>query len=156
MSVPPPRVEGRQAGVEGGASEGLLYTEELVVLRHALATRRRAGFDLAGVHGHGEVGDRRVLGLAAAVADHGGVTGLVRELHGLEGLRERADLVDLYEDGVSDALAYAACEYLRVGHKEGVTDELDPIPQPLRDHGRPFPVVFGEAVLDAQDRIFVA
>src|SRR5215216_1563779 len=156
MSAPPPRIEGRQAGVDGGASQGLFYAEELVVLRHALAAGRRAGLDLARVHGHGEVGDRRVLGLAAAVADHRGVAGLVREFHRLEGLRERADLVDLYEDGVSDALADATGEYLRVGNKKVVADELDSVPEPLRDHGPPFPIILGEAVLYAQDRILVA
>src|SRR5919107_85993 len=156
MSASPPRIEGRQAGIDGGVSQGLFYAEELVVLRHALAAGRRAGLDLARVHGHGEVGDRRVLGLAAAVADHRGVTGLVGEFHRLEGLRERADLVDLYEDGVSDAFADTAGEYLRVRYEEVVTDELDPVSQPLGDHGPPLPVVFGEAVLDAQYGIFVA
>src|SRR5829696_797723 len=156
MSAPPPRIEGRQAGVDGGASQGLFYAEELVVLRHALAAGRRAGLDLARVHGHGEVGDRRVLGLAAAVADHRGVTGLVRELHRLEGLRERADLVDLYEDRVSYAIAYAAGEYLRVGHEEVITDELDPVSQLLGYHSPPIPVVFSETVLDAQYRILAA
>src|SRR5215208_4662879 len=156
MSAPPPRIEGRQAGVDGGASQGLFYAEELVVLRHALAAGRRAGLDLARVHGHGEVGDRRVLGLAAAVADHRGVTGLVRELHRLESLRERADLVDLYEDGVSDTLADAAGEYLRVRYKEVVANELHPVSQLLGDHGPPIPVVLGEAILYAQYRILVA
>src|SRR5215210_8186828 len=83
-----PRVESSPARVEGRLSEGFLYAEELVVLRHALAAGRRAGFDLPGVHGHGEVGDRRVLRLAAAVADHGRVTGFVGQLHGLERLGE--------------------------------------------------------------------
>src|SRR5215208_3877892 len=156
MSAPPPRIEGRQAGVDGGASQGLFYAEELVVLRHALAAGRRAGLDLARVHGHGEVGDRRVLGLAAAVADHRRVTCLVRELHRLEGLRERADLVDLYEDGVPDAIAYSAGEYLRVGYEEVVADELDPVSQLPCDHTPPIPVVFGQTVLDAQDGILVA
>src|SRR5215207_4473339 len=144
------------ARVEGRTSEGLLYAQELVVLRDALAAGRRACLDLAGIHGHGEVGDRRVLGLPAAVADHRRIAGLVRELHRLEGLRERADLVDLYEDGVSDAIAYAAGEYLRVGHEEVVTDELDPVSQLLGDHSPPITVVFGETVLDAQYGILVA
>src|SRR5215216_4292821 len=111
MSAPPPRIEGRQAGVDGGASQGLLYAEELVVLGHALAAGRRAGLDLARVHRHGEVGDSRVLRLPAAVADHSGVARFVGELHGLEGLDKCTDLVDLYEDRVSDALVYAAGEY---------------------------------------------
>src|SRR5215212_4422570 len=156
MSAPPPRIEGRQAGVDGGASQGLFYAEELVVLRHALAAGRRAGLNLARVHGHGEVGDRRVLGLAAAVADHRGVTGLVRELHRLESLRERADLVDLYEDRVSDSFADATGKYLRVRYEEVVADELHPVSQFLGGHGLIIKNMLGEAVLYAQYRILIA
>src|SRR5215210_5596169 len=154
-SGPSSRVESRPAGVEGRVPEGFLYAEELVVLGHALPAGRRAGFDLPGVHGHGEVGDRRILRLAAAVADHGRVTGFVGQLHGLERLGERADLVDLDEDGVADTLLDATPEYLGVRHEQVVAYELDPAPQPLRDHGPPFPVVLGEAVLYAQDGILV-
>ena len=50
----------------------------------------------------------------------------------------------------------AAGEYLRVRHEEVVADELDPVSQPLGDHGPPLPVVLGEAVLDAQYGILVA
>src|SRR5918998_1238225 len=100
VSPPPrlhPRVESRQARIEGRTSKGLLYAQKLVVLRDALAAGWRAGLDLAGVNGHCEVGDSRVFGLPAAVADHRRVTGLVRELYRVERLRERADLVHLYE-----------------------------------------------------------
>src|SRR5207248_333215 len=52
------------AGVDGVRPERLLYPEELVVLRHPLRARRRAGLDLSAAGGHRQVGDRRVLGLA--------------------------------------------------------------------------------------------
>src|SRR5688572_1541809 len=48
-------------------TQRLLDPQELVVLRHAVRARRRAGLDLAAAGGHGEVGDRRVLGLARTV-----------------------------------------------------------------------------------------
>ena len=48
--------------------------EQLVVLGHAIRAARRAGLDLAGVEGHGDVGDGRVFGLAGAVRNDGGVT----------------------------------------------------------------------------------
>ncbi len=50
-------------------TELLLDPQELVVLRDAIGARRRPGLDLPGVHGDGEVGDGRVLGLARAVRD---------------------------------------------------------------------------------------
>src|SRR5207249_3043824 len=56
---------------EGGCSrvgrlvrQLLLDPEELVVFRDPLASRERSGLDLPRVHGHREVRDRRVLGLA--------------------------------------------------------------------------------------------
>ena len=47
-----------------------LDAQQLVVLRDAVAARGRAGLDLAAVRRDREVGDRRVLGLAAAVRHH--------------------------------------------------------------------------------------
>src|SRR5918996_205213 len=57
---------------------------------------------------------------------------------------------------ICPAFTATASEYLRVGYEEVVADELDPVSQPLGDHGPPLPVVFGEAVLDAQYRILLA
>ena len=48
-------------------TELLLDPQELVVLRDAIGARGCPGLDLPGVHGDGEVGDGRVLGLARAV-----------------------------------------------------------------------------------------
>src|SRR4051812_30361226 len=55
--------------VRRGAAELLLDAQQLVVLGDAVGARRRAGLDLPGVDGDGNVGDRRVFGLAGAVAD---------------------------------------------------------------------------------------
>src|SRR4051794_38592176 len=55
-------------GVLGVAAERLLDAQHLVLLGPPVRARRRAGFDLAAAGGHREVGDRRVLGLARAVA----------------------------------------------------------------------------------------
>src|SRR3954451_18257387 len=63
--------------VNGGLVELLLDPQELVVLRHALGPRGRAGLDLPRPDGDGEVGDRGVLGLAGAVAHHGPVPAAV-------------------------------------------------------------------------------
>ena len=60
-----------QAGVAGARAELLLDPQQLVVLGDPVRARRRARLDLAGVRRDREVGDRRVLGLAGAVRDHG-------------------------------------------------------------------------------------
>ena len=49
----------------------------------------------------------RVFGLARAVADDGGVAGALGHLDGGEGLGQRADLVDLDQDRVGNALVDA-------------------------------------------------
>ena len=54
----------RPAAVRGGLAELLLDAQQLVVLGDAVGPGRRAGLDLPAAGGDGEVGDRRVLGLA--------------------------------------------------------------------------------------------
>ena len=92
------------AAVDGVVAELFLDAEELVVFGDAVGAAEGAGLDLAGVGGHGEVGDGGVLGLAGAVADDRGVAVLAGQLDGVEGLGEGADLVDFDEDRVADAL----------------------------------------------------
>ena len=82
--------------------------------------------------GHREVGDGGVLGLAAAVAHHAGVAGAAGQRHAVERLGEGADLVDLHEHGVGDALRDALGQDLRVGDEEVVAHELDLAPERLR------------------------
>ena len=55
------------AGVQGSITEVVLDAEQLVVLGDTLAAGRGTGLNLAGVGGHREVSNRRVLGLAGAV-----------------------------------------------------------------------------------------
>ena len=60
-------MESRHAGVNGAVAQLLLDAQQLVVLRHTLGAAGCAGLDLAGVQGHGQIGDGGVLGLAGAV-----------------------------------------------------------------------------------------
>jgi hypothetical protein len=77
--------------------------QQLVVLRDAVAARGCPVLIWPQFVATGEVGDRRVLRLAAAVAHHARVAVRGRELDGVERLGERADLVDLDEHAVRDA-----------------------------------------------------
>ena len=54
-------VESSHAGVDGAAAQLLLDAQQLVVLCHTLGAAGSAGLDLAGVQGHGQVGDGGVL-----------------------------------------------------------------------------------------------
>src|SRR5690606_1880077 len=143
------------AGVAGAVAEQLLDPQQLVVLRDPVAAGGGPGLDLPGVGGHGQVGDGGVLGLAGAVADHAGPAGAVRALHRVEGLGERADLVDLDQHAVGGAAGDAAADALDVGDEEVVADQLDAIAEALGERLPAVPVLLVEAVLDRHDRVAV-
>src|SRR3972149_6351562 len=73
--------------------------------------------------GHREVRDEGVLGFARAVRDDGAVAAALGEVDALEGLGERADLVQLDEDRVGDPLLDPAREALDVGDEDVVADD---------------------------------
>src|SRR5512137_104148 len=100
-------LEGALAGVFGLVAQFRLDLQQTVVLGDAVGTAQRTGLDLAGTSGHREIGNGRILGFAGAVRHDGGVIRAVRHLDGFEGFAERADLVDLDEDGVVDILCDA-------------------------------------------------
>jgi hypothetical protein len=58
------------------------------------------------------------------VRDDRGVAGALGHLDGGEGFGQRADLVDLDEDRVGDALGDAFAQDLGVGDEEVVADDL--------------------------------
>ena len=111
-------------GPRRGVAQLLLDAQQLVVLGGALAARQRAGLDLAGVDGHGEVGDEGVLRLARAVRDDGAVGRALGQLDGLHRLGQRADLVDLHQHGVGDRLLDALLDDGRVGDEQVVAHQL--------------------------------
>jgi hypothetical protein len=140
----------------GDVAQVFLDAQQLVVLGDAVAAAQRAGLDLAGVGAHGDVGDGAVFGLARAVADHGGVAGALGHLDGGEGFGQRADLVDLDEDRVGDALVDAFLQDLGVGDEQVVAHQLHLLAQALGQQLPAVPVAFGHAVFDADDGVLVA
>src|SRR5690606_29571091 len=111
------------SGVARGPAELLVDAQQAVVLRHAIGAAERAGLDLPRPGRHREVGDGVVLGLARAMGDDAGVPALVREADAVERLGQRADLVQLDEDAVGDALLDALRQPAWVRHEEIVPDE---------------------------------
>src|SRR5215217_6321550 len=91
-------------------AELLLDPQQPVVLGGPLAPRGRTRLDLTGVGRHGDVGDRRVLGLARTVAHDLRVAVAGGELDRIERLGQGPDLVRLDEDRGGDVLADPAGE----------------------------------------------
>src|SRR6218665_3898344 len=119
------------AGVLGDFAQILFDAQQLVVLGDAVGAAQRTGVDLAGVGAHGDVGNGAVLGLARAVRDHGGVAGALGHFYRGKGFGQRADLVDLDQDRVGDALVYALLEEPGVGHEQVVAHQLHLVAQAL-------------------------
>ena len=150
------RVEGGAAGVDGDFAQALFDAKELVVLRHAVGAAHRTRLDLTGIQAHRDVRDRAVFRFARAVRDDGGVAGALRHFDRFERLRQRADLVHLDEDRVGDALLDAFLEDGGVGDEEVVAHELHALAQSVGQLLPAFPVAFGHAVFDRDDRVAVA
>src|SRR5450756_666802 len=145
--------EGARPGVHRGVVQLLLDAEQLVVLVDALAAGRRTGLELAGVGGYGEVRDGDVLGLATTVRDHRGVAVALGKGHGVEGLGQGADLVELDQQGVRGLQLDALGEADRVGDEQVVADDLRLVAD-RGDQGHPVaPLVLGQRVLDGHERV---
>src|SRR5271166_2177879 len=91
---------GARPRVTRGVAEQFLDPQQLVVFRHPLAARGRARLDLAAVGRDGQIRDRRVVGLTGPVADHAAEPGAVGQAHRVQGLGDRADLIQLDQQGV--------------------------------------------------------
>src|ERR1051325_2057248 len=118
-------VKGAAARITSGPAQFFFDAEELVVFGYAVGAREAAGLDLPGVCRHGEVCYERVFGLARAMRDDGCATARARKLYAVERLRQRADLVDLDENGIGDAKLNALPEKSRISDEEVVADELN-------------------------------
>ena len=89
------------------------------------------------------------------MAHHRRVPVAGRQLDGVEGLGEAADLVDLDEHGVGHTALDAALQPAGVRDEQVVADQLDAAAERLGQGGPAVPVVLGHAVLDGDDRVRV-
>ena len=87
------------------------------------------------------------------MADHAGVAGPAGQVDRLQGFGEGADLVDLDQDRVGDALVDAPLQAGAVGHKQIVAHQLHGFAEALGEQAPALPVVFGQAVLNRDDRV---
>lgn len=87
--------------VNGAFTQLLLDAHELVVLGHTVRAAHTARLDLAGIGGHGDIGNCGVLSLTRAVGGHGVVAMAMGHLDSFQRLGEGANLVDLDEDGIA-------------------------------------------------------
>src|SRR5260221_797935 len=98
------------SAVHGVPAERLLDAQQLIIFGHPISAAKRTGLDLAGIGGHGDVGDGGILGFAGAMADHGGVGVFLGQFDRVERFGERADLVHFYQNRIRHALVDAFSE----------------------------------------------
>ncbi len=77
-----------------------------------------------------------------------GVTVAACEIDGFEGFRNGADLVELDENRVADALLNAALQTLDVSDEDVIADELDLAAKLVGKDTPAFPVVLREAIFE--------
>ena len=127
--------------------------QQLVVLADAIGPAGRSGLDLSGRGADRQVGNRRVLGFAGPVRDDRRVARVARHADGIERFGDGADLVELDEQRVGDAVGDSAFQNLRVGHEHVVSHELHASAERGRQRLPPVPVAFREAVFDRDNRV---
>src|SRR5690606_38974493 len=130
--------------------------QQLVVLGDAVGTAQGAGLDLTGGSAYGQVGNGAVLGFTRTVGNYRGVTGGLGHLDGFQGLGQRANLVELDQDRIADALVDALLENLGVGHEQVVTDQLYLLTDLVGQHLPARPVGLVHAIFDGNDRVALA
>ena len=130
-------------------------TQQLVVFCNAVASGWRASFDLTAVSCHRQVGNGRVFGFATAMTHHAGVTILCCKCNGVERFCQCADLIDLDQHAVCSAFANSLLQSLHVGHEQVVANELNFASQFCGECRPTCPVVFGHAVFNGNDWVFV-
>ena len=101
-----------------------------------------------------QIRDESVLGLAGAMRDDRAVTGLLRHGHRFQSLGYGADLVELDQNGIGDAVADAFGEDFRIGDEIIVADQLQFFAKRLGDGQPAVAVFFAHAVFERDDRIF--
>ncbi|MND32218.1 hypothetical protein D3C80_227860 [compost metagenome] len=80
----------------------------------------------------------------------------MRGFDGIERFRQRADLVDLDEDGVGNAHLDTVAQAGGIGDEQIVADQLNLGADLVGQDLPAFPVVFGHAVFDRDDRILAS
>src|SRR5664280_2054395 len=87
------------------------------------------------------------------MADHAAVAAAVRYVHGVQGLGQGADLVEIDQQRVGAALSDALQQPLRVGDEQVVADDLDARSQLVGQPLPAVPVALVERIFEGDDRV---
>ena len=108
------------------------------------------------MQGAHEVTNEVVLGLTGAVRDHDAPASPLGHVAGLDGLSDRADLINLEQEGIAELLVNTGLDALGVGNEEIITDNLDTVTDLLGHLNIGGEVVLVEGILNGDDRVVLA
>src|SRR3990167_8045254 len=74
------------SGIDRFFTQFLFNPKQFIIFTDAVSPGKRAGFDLSGIGGHGQMGDGGVFGFAGAVRDNRAVFILLGDVDGLQSL----------------------------------------------------------------------
>ena len=87
--------------------------------------------------------------------DNGGVTRVLRHTYRIDGFGNRADLIELNQNGVTGFLFNTALQPFGVGNKEVVADNLNFTAEFFGQTGIALPIILIERIFNRNDRISV-
>src|SRR6188768_3198566 len=120
-------IENLPSRIPSGIAEVLFDPQKLVVFCDAVGSAKTAGFDLAGVHSDGEVGNEGVFRFSGTMRNNGGHVIRARELDCIECFRERPDLIHFNKDRVCSSLFDSPLKEFYIRYEQVVANELDAI-----------------------------
>src|SRR5690606_2697273 len=115
----------RTTFVRGFGTQLFFDTQQTVVLGHTVGAAQRTGLDLTRGSTHRQVGDGAVFGFTGTVRNNRGVAGVFGHFDGVQRFGQRADLVELDQNGVTDTFLDTFFQDLGVGYEQVVAHQLN-------------------------------
>src|ERR1700751_3060552 len=118
-------IQCRQSQEPRRAAQFLLNPQQLVVFGDAICARSRPRLDLAGASSYGQVCDECVFCFAGSMRDYRRIPISSCQVDRIERFAHGADLIDLDQNRIRDALVDSLLQELNVGHKQIISHQLD-------------------------------
>ena len=103
----------------------LLDAHQLVILCQPLRSAGRPGLNLSRRQSHRQIGNVRILGLSRPVARHHTPSRLLGNLHRLDRLRQRPNLVHLEQQRIARLLLNRLLDSSRVRNQQIIAHQLN-------------------------------
>src|SRR5690554_4495583 len=142
-----------QATIRCFAFQRFFNAQQLVVLGNPVRTAQRTSLYLARAGSHRQVSNSGIFSFTGTVGNHRRVAGVLSHFDGIQSFRQATDLVELDQDGVTNALLDALLQDLGVGYEQIITNQLYLAAQLVSQDLPAIPIALVHAILDGHNRI---